>query len=462
MKSEQNHISELVDRFETMLKNDTPVFFEEEEFEDIADYYMRAGRFRRALDVAAMARNRHPFSPVFLVIQAQIHIHLNENRIALQLLQEAERIEPFFGDIHMTRGTIYSQMGLSDKAIESFETAGKHDIPMYEVNYYIACELINQSRHTEATPLLRKAVEERPDFDSALNELSLCYEVLDDREESIHVFQQCVDAHPYNATAWFCLGVSLSRAEKFAEALDAFDYALLIRADFPPALFNKANALAQLGRHQEAIDTYKSVLDTDEPQANVYLHIGELYEHINQPELALINYSKAIRLDSGLSDAWLGMGIVLDQQNRLSEGIHYIKKALELEPENTMFLHTYGDFQRKLGFFEEAETAYRKVLELEPDDPGIWADYSQVQHEQQDFTGALETLAEGIKYHPDDAELYYRFSACLLANGFRQEAFGNLQRGLELDFSKHDILFDFMPQLRNNPGLIDFIEAHRP
>ncbi|MCU0434283.1 MAG: tetratricopeptide repeat protein [Bacteroidia bacterium] len=462
MKSEQNHISELVGRFETMLKNDTPVFFEEEEFEDIADYYMRAGRFRRALDVAAMARNRHPFSPVFLVIQAQIHIHLNENRVALQLLQEAERIEPFYGDIHMTRGTIYSQMGLSDKAIESFETAGQHDIPMFEVNYYIACELINQSRHTEAAPLLRRAVFERPDFDSALNELSLCYEVLDDREESIQVFQKCVDERPYSPTAWFCLGVSLSRAEKFTEALDAFDYALLVRPDFPPALFNKANALAQLGRHQEAIDTYKAVLDTDEPQANVYLHIGELYEHINQPELALVNYSKAIRLDSALSDAWLGMGIVLDQQNRLSEGIHYIKKALELEPENTMFLHTYGDFQRKLGFYEEAETAYRKVLELEPDDPGIWADYSQVQHEQQDYTGALETLAEGIKYHPDDAELYYRFSACLLANGFRQEAFGNLQRGLELDFSKHDILFDFMPQLRNNPGLIDFIEAHRP
>jgi tetratricopeptide (TPR) repeat protein len=462
MKSEQNHINQLVDRFEAMLKKDSSGFFEEEEFEDIADHYMRAGRFRRALEAVSVARTQHPFSPVFLVIQAQIHVSLNENRIALDLLQQAERIEPFFGDIHMTRGTIYSQMGLSEKAIACFELAGRYEIPRYEVNYYVACEMINQGRHLEASVLLRDAVYERPDFESAMNELSLCYEVTDDRDESLKLFQYCVDQRPYNATAWFCLGLSQSRAEKFNEALEAFEYALLIRSDFPPALFNKANMLAELGRHEEAIETYKLVLDTDEPQGNVYLHIGELYEHMNQMEMALVNYSKAIRLDSGLSEAWLGMGIVLDQQNRLSEGIHYIKKALELEPENTVFLHTYGDFQRKLGFYEEAETAYRKVLEMEPDDPGIWADYSQIQHEQQDFTGALETLAEGIKYHPDDAELYYRFSACLLENGFRQEAFGNLQRGLELDFSKHDILFDFMPQLKNNPGILDFIEAHRP
>lgn len=462
MKSERNHLEELLERFEAMEKKNAFGFFEEDEFEDIADHYMRAGRFRKAMAVADIACEQHPFSPVFLVIKAQIHVSINENRIALDLLQEAERIEPFFGEIHMTRGTIFSQMGLADKAIEAFKLAGKYDIPMHEVNYYIACELINQGRHTEAAPLLRRAVKDRPDFDSAINELSLCYEIMDDREESLAVFQYCVDERPYNATAWFCLGVAFSRAERFEEALNAFEYALIVRAEFPPALFNKANALAQLGRHDEAIETYKLVLNTDEPQANVYLHIGELYEHKNEPEQALIYYNKAIRLDNTLGDAWLGMGIVLELQSRLTEGIHYVKKALELEPENTVYLHTYGEFQRKLGFFEEAETAFRKVLELEPEDPAIWADYSQVQHEQQDFTGALETLAEGIKYHPDDAELYYRLSACLLNGGFRQEAFGNLQRGLELDFSKHDVMFDFIPQLRDNTGLLDFIEAHRP
>lgn len=461
MDHDRNDLEELLARYESMREAQTYGFFEEEQLEDIADYYMKNMRYTKAHEVLDLARQQHPWSPLFPVMKAHVHVLASENLLALNFLDQAQKIDPGYGDIYMARGAIYSQMGLHEKAISAFQNAGQHDIAQYEVDYHVGLELIYAGEHSQAIPLLRRCIRSNPDFEQAINELSLCYELLEDKVDSIAFFQWCVDKRPYNAAAWFCLGVSLSRAEKFQEAFNAFDYALVIRSDFSSALFNKGIALSQLGRYQEAIACYEETLNHEHPQANIYYYIGEAYEELENLDQALINYNRAIRIDDTMAEAWLGIAEVLDQQNRLHEAIHYVKKALDLEPDSTAILHVYGDFQRKLGFQEEAEVAYKRVLELEPEDPGIWSDFAQLQQEMHDYEGARETLAEGIKHHPDDAELYYHMSAFLLGIGQRQEAYGNLQRGLELDFEAHDVLFEFMPQLRDNSGLLAFIESHR-
>ena len=175
----------------------------------------------------------------------------------------------------------------------------------------------------------------------------------------------------------------------------------------------------------------------------------------------MIHYNKAIRLNPQLADAWMGMGVILDQQNRLSEGIHYVKKALELEVNNAQFWYIFGEMEHKRGFFEEAAGAYRKVIELEPENADIWLDFSRLQFEQENVKGAVETLAEGIKYHPSSAEMNYRMSGYLLSLGKKQDAMGFLQQGLQLDYAKHTELFEFLPQLRDNAGIMQFIETYR-
>ena len=123
MKSEHDPIKEMVLRFEHMKKSDSISFFEEEELEDIIDHYIKARHYKKAFDALEIARSQHPFSVLFVVMKAQVHMQLCENQIALDLLNQAELIEPQFGEIHFTRGSIYSQMGLPEKAIECFKQA---------------------------------------------------------------------------------------------------------------------------------------------------------------------------------------------------------------------------------------------------------------------------------------------------------------------------------------------------
>ena len=73
----------------------------------------------------------------------------------------------------------------------------------------------------------------------------------------------------------------------------------------------------------------------------------------------------------------------------------------------------------------------------------------------------MEILAEGIKYHPHNAELQYRIAACLMSIGQKQEALSFLRNALKLNYDIHNELFDYIPQLKENPSITDLIESYK-
>ena len=131
-----------------------------------------------------------------------------------------------------------------------------------------------------------------------------------------------IDDHPYSYTAWYNLGCVQSKLELYEKALDAFDFAIVINEEFTTAYFNKANALYNLERYNEAISVYKETFSLEKPEALTFYYIGECYERLEDYRKAKINYNKAIQLNPDLADAWMGIGIVLDNQNLRTEGIH--------------------------------------------------------------------------------------------------------------------------------------------
>jgi len=456
---------DLIKRFEEMCANGTRSFFDTDEFETLIEHYLNTNYYPKAVQVVELAMEQYPFSIDFIIRKAQLLCANKETKKALELLAHAETMDPLHPEIFMTRGSIYSLIGLPEKAIENFKKSIEHSQgspEQIEDGYlYLAFEYETLDSFEDAIFCLKKVTDLNPNNEAALYELSFCYEASGKNNEAIEFFNSFLDKHPYSSSAWFNLGVVFNRLEHFEKAIEAYDYVIAIKENFAPAYFNKANSLANQGRYKEAIHCYEETFKLEKPEAITYCYIGECYEKLKNFDQALINYNRAIAIDPNLSDAWMGMGIVLDQQDKLTEGIHYLKKAVELSKENADYYYVIGDAYQKLGFFEEAESAYKKVTELDPAIETIWLDYSNFLFEQGEKERSIEILAEGIKYHPDNAELYYRMAACLLWIGKKQEALTHLQSALQLDYKKHKEIFKFLPELRKNRTITDMIKSFR-
>ncbi len=96
-------------------------------------------------------------------------------------------------------------------------------------------------------------------------------------EDAATYFQEQIDKDPYNEKAWYFLGVSLQDMELVEKAIEAYDYAIVIKEDYVEAYFQKAFAYKILDYHKNAIQVLKEALKFDIDRPRLYYEIGESY-----------------------------------------------------------------------------------------------------------------------------------------------------------------------------------------
>jgi len=145
-----------------------------------------------------------------------------------------------------------------------------------------------------------------------------------------------------------------------------------------------------------------------------------------------------------------------------SEGLHFVKKAIELQKDNPDYWLVLADICRKSGAIEDAKEAYEKVISIAPENIDLWLDYSDMYFAQNLPEEAIDIISEGIKHNPDKAELYYRAAACFLSIGYDTDTYENLNQALDLDFEKHSQLFEYFPIAKSTIFVLDLIDAYKP
>ena len=88
---------------------------------------------------------------------------------------------------------------------------------------------------------------------------SFMYELTDDYTQAIRFFKKFIDHNPYSFQAWHYLGIVYFKKEDFLNAIEAFDFALLINEDHALSYIQKAECLSKEGYYEKAIECYKKV-----------------------------------------------------------------------------------------------------------------------------------------------------------------------------------------------------------
>ena len=87
---------------------------------------------------------------------------------------------------------------------------------------------------------------------------------------------------------------------------------------------------------------------------------------LGEDEKARDSYDQALRLNPNQSNAYLGLGQLLEKQNQLDDAIHNYSKSVELRPTDTGFM-LLGHALESAGRRPEALAAYQAALKLSPE-----------------------------------------------------------------------------------------------
>ncbi len=452
--------NELIARYENMVAAGEQFFFDVEEFEELIVYYMEERSSQQAFEVLHMAKSQHPSTNDLVLREAELLATTGRFQDALNALAGLEEIEKWNIDLFLTKSSILSQIGRNEQAVEVLE----HTIDIApddekdEICINLAFEYQNLNKPDKAVEALKQALHFNPENEEALYELAYCFEQVGDELAAIETFQEFIDNAPYSHHAWYCLGNVYMQVGALEKALEAYDYSIVIQEDFPSGHFNKALCLLQLELYEQAIEQFHESLKYELIDSVCLFYIAECHFKLNNLRRAEVYYKKAIQKDERLTDAWIGMAAVLQEEGRTIEALHHVRQALNLDDKNAENWFLYAEMQVNLGFFEDAFSAYEKAIELGYTKLAIWLNYSDVLFQEERMDECQEVMERAFDSAPKESELYYRYTAYLLAQNLQDEALGFLALGLEINKERVNQLFHYYPEAFQYDSVIELIE----
>lgn len=461
---DEEELSKLASRFDTMLQSGSLDFFDAEEYEDLIDYYYMNGDDEKARLALDYARKYFPDnSNIKIRIARQLAIS-GEFTSAIKLLDNIENEGDELISIIMTRASIFSMMMEFEKAANEFEKALliADEEEMEDILASIATEYENMGAFDTAITYFKKALDISADPEQILFEIAICYEMGDRVEDAIDFFKLYIDKNPYSLAAWFNYGLGFYHLGLYEKAIDAFEYALAIDDSYIAAYISMAQSYSGLGEHLKALEIYNETHTIEEPDARTLYQMGVCYENLLEYELAFKYFEKAIVADEEYAEPWAGRARLLEIERRYKNALRSIQKASEIDPFNTDFVLLEAKIHRRLEYYNHAKECYQVHELLDPYHVNLWKEFSAMYLETGELMKAEQVLKTGLIHLPDHSKLMYYLSAVLVIKNNMQQALYYLEKALKIDYEEHETLSEFLPDMMGYPEIVKMILDNKP
>jgi serine/threonine protein kinase/Flp pilus assembly protein TadD len=218
------------------------------------------------------------------------------------------------------------------------------------------------------------------------------------------------------------------------------------------------------GHQPQAVQHLLAALDREPNDADALFFLGVSYMAAGQMDQAAATGRKIIACDPLAAVAWALLGVAPWFDGRIEESPTYLRRSLEIDPENFIVRWTIGYAHASLGQVSEAAPHATWLDERAPEAPYTVQLLSLLDALSGKQERALERLAR-IDVEPLDAHNKFHLAESFAMADATEEALGLLERAIDEGFYPYQFLAEycpFMEPLRGTPRFTDILaKAHR-
>ncbi len=148
------------------------------------------------------------------------------------------------------------------------------------------------------------------------------------------MYAKAVEIEPDLAEVYANLGSLYARQQKWSQAREYYQKAIIIKPNFPGAYRNLAKVWKQLGEPEKAAFCHNQSLSLESQGINpeAYLISGDLLIGANEPERAIEYYLQAIKLAPDLRIGYQKIAETWEKLGQWQSAATYYRQVLTLEP----------------------------------------------------------------------------------------------------------------------------------
>ena len=222
---------------------------------------------------------------------------------------------------------------------------------------------------------------------------------------SIDLWTHTLAVDPNNVTAHYNLGNALAEVGRQEEAVRHFQQAIQIEPRNAKVHYNLANALSDLGRLDFAIEHYETAVRSNPRFPEAHYNLANALTRLDQVESAIDHYQQAVALNPHYAAAYFNLGNALADQNRLAEAMDQWRQASTLEPKMPGPYIGLGRGLLTLGEPAEAAHQLETAVQLQPSHPEAWFLLAVAHLYERKYREALDELRKARSLEPGDPRI---------------------------------------------------------
>jgi len=221
-----------------------------------------------------------------------------------------------------------------------------------DAHYLLGYILYRELRAKESLSEYTLAAQDRKPTALELEIVALDYVLLGDFVDADRWLTTSLSWEPSNALGWYYLGRAKYNENRFAEAIDAFNFCLKLEP-----------------RNVKAED-----------------NIGLSEQGLNRPEEAAKAFQLAISWQEGANEKnaqpFLNLGSLLTQEGKADTGLFYLLKAAEMAPRNPKCHEALGRAYAELKQLKSAQVEFEEAVQLAPNSSSVRFELAMNYREQ--------------------------------------------------------------------------------
>ena len=401
------------------------------------------------LAVSLLIAQKNPDRAYAQYLHGMLSAQNGRAEAALEYIDRSIALEEIEG-VHATRAKILLGLGRSDEAVLSLSKAVENNPDDQALRLTYARLLVDIKDYEKARIQFEKLHMASPDDAEllyTLGLLSLESQRLDDAEKYM---KKLVDLNQREGEAQYYLGRIFENRKQYDAAIEWYEKVHVGDYKFDAQL-RIADMLGLSGRTDEAVQHLDAILkgsQSDGSLVRTYIAKGELLRAARRYEEAMAVFNTALEIVPGNSDLLYSRALVAERLGRIDMLEADIKLILKTEPNNAHALNALGfTLADQTERYDEAYAYIKRAIEINPDDAAIIDSWGWIHYRLGDYDKAIELLRKALSRF-DDAEIASHLGEVLWVSGKQDEARSIWQKALKKSPDApalHSVMQRFIP-----------------
>ncbi len=367
-------------------------------------------------------------------------------------LKQAISIRPTNAVNHYNLGIVYIHQGRSEDALKEFTLAEENsprDSQMLE-NLGGVYSRLNQ--YDNSIRVYERLLEENRRNIKILSRMGEIYYKKGELDRAFDIYKQITLIEPAGENArnaYLNMGNILDDAQRFDEAIDAFNRALAINPKDEDAQFNLGIVYQHAGKPEQAIRAWKEASQLNPQNPKPRLAVANYYYENRFYDLAEKEYQDILQIWPDIEEAHFKMGSIYFRQNQLSYAYKAFERVTKINENGDLARKAYvnmglinADLNSTEKGIDDSINLVQKALLVKPGDPDALMSFGILYARKEMTDRAIDTFYQVIKNTQDSgmiAQAYNNIGKIHFRKKEYRKALQSFTRGLEEDPSSEEI-----------------------